>query len=173
MFSLIGLIEQFILWLWCSLLLLAGRPCLLIQYDMFHSQEKCQHTKTSQYQHEITSEKCSDSHLHSYRNQADVLNFLSQQSEYWPIKCIEVIHCRTKAWPGLVFYARIIMDWETQPEIGNMFSWLASRGSTPNLRYWPQRRIWIQIHEKVRWSFWNYILTQDVNKHETILWASK
>ena len=80
-------------------------------------------TKRSLYQHEITSEKCSDSHLQSYRNQGDVLNFLSQQSEYWPIKWVEIIHCRAKAWPGLVFYARIIVDWITQKEIANMFSW--------------------------------------------------
>ena len=98
----------------------------VIQSDMIHSQEKCQNTNRSLYQHEIMSEKCSDSHLQSYRNQGDVLNFLSQQSEYWPIKWVEIIHCRAKAWPSLVFYARIIADWITQSEIANMFSWITS-----------------------------------------------
>ena len=93
------------------------------QYDMIQSQEKCQNTKTSLYLYEITSEKCSDSHLQSYRNQANVLNFLSQQSEYWPIKWVEIIHCRAKAWPGLVLYPRLIADWITQAEIGNMFNY--------------------------------------------------
>ncbi len=62
------------------------KATLRIQSDMFHSQEKCQNSKTLLYQHEITYEKCSDSHLESYRNQANVLNFLSQQSEYRPMK---------------------------------------------------------------------------------------
>ncbi len=85
----------------------------VLQADKFHSQEKCQNTKKSLYQHEITPEKCSESHLQSYRNQADVLNFLSQQSEYWPIRCVEIINCRSKDWPGLVLYAQIIRDWIT------------------------------------------------------------
>ena len=88
--------------------------------------KKCQNAKTSPYQPEIMSEKCSVSHLQSYRNQADVLDFLSQQSEYSPIKCVEIIHYRSKTWPGLVFYARITEDWITQAEIGNMFCCIKS-----------------------------------------------
>ncbi len=55
------------------------------------------------------------------------------------MKCVEIIHCRENTWPGLVFYARIIEDWITQAEIGNMFSctviawklhlWCHGRGS--------------------------------------------
>ncbi len=32
-----------------------------------------------------------------------------------------IIHCRAKAWVGLVLYAWIIEDWLTQAEIANMF----------------------------------------------------
>ncbi len=45
----------------------------LNQSDMFHSQEKCQNTKTSLYQHEIISEKCSDGLIQSCRNQTGLV----------------------------------------------------------------------------------------------------